>query len=369
MFQRGESSSMKILVLTNFGMGLYRFRKELLKELIKLGNEIVVSFPDDEYVPLFEELGCKYIETKLDRRGANPINDLKLFFSYIKIIKNIKPDIVLTYTIKPNVYGGLVCRLTKTSYLANITGLGTAIENKGLMQKLTLNLYKISLKNAKCVFFQNESNRRFFIDKGIVKSNIKVIPGSGVNLEQYKLEEYPEDDGVIRFLYIGRIMKAKGIDELLAAAKQIKRRYSNIEFHVVGFCEEGYFEQLSELNSIGTIQFHGKQNDVHKFIKRSHATILPSYHEGTSNVLLESASSGRPVLASNVAGCKETFDEGISGLSFEAKNVDSLVSTIARFIELPYENKKEMGLMGRKKMEKKYDRSIIIKAYLDQIGV
>ncbi len=359
---------MRILALANFGMGLYKFRKELLQELIKLGHEVVVSLPDDEYVPLLEDLGCRYIETKVDRRGTNPITDLKLLFSYAKIIKNIKPDIVLTYTIKPNVYGGLACRITKTPYLPNITGLGTAIENEGLLQNITLGLYKIGLRNAKCVFFQNESNKQFFIDKGILKSNMKVIPGSGVNLEQHKCEAYPKDEEIIRFLFIGRIMKAKGIDELLEASKQIKQRYSNVEFDLVGFCEEGYSEQLKELNDSGIIHYHGQQNDVHKFIKMSHATILPSYHEGTSNVLLESASTGRPILASNVTGCKETFDEGISGLGFAVKNVNSLVSTIIKFLELPHEKKKQMGLAGRKKMEQEYDRRIVVDAYLEQIS-
>lgn len=359
---------MKILVLSNFGMGLYKFRKELLQELISQGHELVVSLPNDEYVPLIEKFGCEYIETKVDRRGTNPLSDMKLLFLYIKIIRKIKPDIVLTYTIKPNVYGGIACRITKTSYLPNITGLGTAIENEGLMQKITLNLYKAALKNAKCIFFQNGPNRQFFIDRGIIKSKSKVIPGSGVNLEQHCYEEYPNDKENIRLLFIGRIMKAKGIDELLKAAKQIKESQKDVEFHFVGFCEEAYSEQLRELNDSGIIHFHGQQDDVHKFIKDSHATILPSYHEGTSNVLLESASTGRPILASNVTGCKETFDDGISGIGFEVRSVEALVRAIMKFLDLSYEDKMQMGIAGRRKMEQEYDRKIVINAYLEQIN-
>lgn len=359
---------MKVLVLSNFGMGLYKFRKELLQELIKQGHKVFVSLPNDEYVPLLESLGCEYIESNLDRRGTNPIADMKLLSSYIKIINKIKPDIVLTYTIKPNVYGGIACRVTKTPYLPNITGLGTAVENEGLMQKITLNLYKIALKNADCIFFQNEPNRQFFIDRGIIKSKSKVIPGSGVNLEQHRYEDYPIDKENIRFLFIGRIMRAKGIDELLKAAKQIKENQKNVEFHLVGFCEEGYSEELRELNDSGIIHYHGQQDDVHKFIKDSHATILPSYHEGTSNVLLESASTGRPILASIVTGCKETFDDGVSGIGFEVKSVKALVSAIQQFLDLPHENKKQMGIAGRKKMEQEYDRKIVINAYLEQIS-
>ncbi len=359
---------MKVLVLSNFGMGLYKFRKELLQELIKHGHEVFVSLPNDDYVPLLENLGCEYIESNVDRRGTNPLADMKLLFSYINIINKIKPDIVLTYTIKPNVYGGIASRITKTPYLPNITGLGTAVENEGLMQKITLNLYKIALRNAECVFFQNEPNRQFFIDRGIIKNKSKVIPGSGVNLEQHRYEEYPNDKESIRLLFIGRIMKAKGIDELLEAARQIKVSYKNVEFHLVGFCEEGYSEELRALNESGIIQYHGQQDDVHKFIKDSHATILPSYHEGTSNVLLESASTGRPILASNVTGCKETFDAGVSGIGFEVKSVKALICAIQQFLNLPHENKKQMGVAGRKKMEQEYDRKIVINAYLEQIS-
>ncbi len=359
---------MRVLILSNLGMGLYKFRKELLEEFINQGYEVFFSLPKDEYVSQLKDLGCSYIESKVDRRGTNPIADIRLLFSYIKIIRKVQPDIVLTYTIKPNVYGGMVCRLLKIPYLPNVTGLGTAIENEGFLQKITLSLYKAGLKNAKCVFFQNKPNKQLFFDKGIVRTCTKVIPGSGVNLEQHKYEEYPEYNGTIRFLFIGRIMKSKGIDELLEAVVKIKQEHVNTEFDLLGFCEENYSDQLNELNASGIIHYHGQQDDVHRFIKGSHATILPSYHEGISNVLLESASSGRPILASNVTGCKETFDEGISGYGFEAKSSDAIVDAINKFLKLPYEKKRQMGLAGRRKMEQEYGRKIVINAYIEQIN-
>lgn len=358
---------MKILVLANFGMGLYKFRKELLEELINQNNEVYISLPNDEYVIKLEKLGCKFVETHLDRRGTNPITDVKLLFDYINIMKRIKPDVVLTYTIKPNVYGGIACRITRTPYITNITGLGTSVENKGFIQKITLMLYRLGLKKASCVFFQNETNRKFFNSNRIVKSNTRLIPGSGVNLEQHNFEEYPEDDITIKFLFIGRIMKAKGIEELLQAAKMVKKEYQNVQFDVIGVNEEDYHQQLDELNKLGTIKYHGQQDEVHSYIKKSHATILPSYHEGTANVLLESASSGRPVMASRVTGCIETFNESVSGFGFEVMSVDSLVKAIIKFINLPYKQKKEMGIAGRRKMEDEFDRNIVINAYMDEI--
>jgi glycosyltransferase involved in cell wall biosynthesis len=357
---------MKILVLANFGMGLYKFRRELLEELLKQ-YEVYISLPNDEYVPMLEKLGCQFVDTKVDRRGTNPLTDMNLLLHYIGVIKRIRPDVVLTYTIKPNVYGGLACRITRTPYMTNITGLGTAVENKGVIQKITLMLYRMGLKGASCVFFQNETNRKFFINQSIVKSYTRLIPGSGVNLESHCLEEYPDEDGAIKFLFIGRIMKAKGIEELLQAARRIKEIYPSFQLDLIGGSEEDYDDQLAVLDKLGIIKYHGQQDDVHKFIKNSHATVLPSYHEGTANVLLESASTGRPVLASRVPGCIETFDEEASGIGFEVKNVDSLVEAITKFINIPYAKKKAMGIAGRMKMEKEFDRKIVIQSYLDEI--
>jgi glycosyltransferase involved in cell wall biosynthesis len=359
---------MKILVLANFGMGLYNFRKELLEELINQNNEVYISLPNDEYLPKLKSLGCKFIETHLDRRGTNPIKDLKLLLYYINLMKRIKPDVVLTYTIKPNVYGGLACRITKTPYITNITGLGTSVENKGLIQKITLMLYKAGLKKASCLFFQNETNLKFFIDQKIIKNKTRLVPGSGVNLKEHIFEEYPEKDQNNTFLFIGRVMKSKGIEELLQAIKIIKEKFPKTQFDLVGHCEEDYHQQLVEFNKLGFINYHSQQDDVHSFIMKSHATILPSYHEGTANVLLESASSGRPVLASRVPGCKETFDEDVSGFGFDVRSVDSLVEAIVKFINLPYEQKRAMGMAGRKKMENEYDRKIVINAYVDEIN-
>jgi glycosyltransferase involved in cell wall biosynthesis len=360
----------KILVLTNSINGLYSFRRELVERLIKDNYEVTISAPEGTKSSYFDNMGCKLIYTSINRRGINPAADFKLFYYYFKIIRKVKPNVVLTYTIKPNVYGGLVCRLLKVPYIANITGLGTSIENKGALRTISLFLYKVGLKKAHAVFFQNRSNKEYFIKKKIVDENIsREIPGSGVNINYHIFEEYPTNDEIIKFLFIGRIMKAKGIDELLEAAQMIKKIYPKTEFHFVGDKEENFDVKLNNLTSKGIIHYHGRQENVHYFIKNCHATINPSYHEGMSNVLLESASTGRPVLASKISGCKETFDEGISGFGFEVRNVDSLVGTIIKFIELPYDDKKKMGIAGRKKMEKEFDRRLVVEAYLKEIGL
>lgn len=360
---------MKILILGNFGMGLYNFRKELIEELMNQNHEVYISLPHDEYVEKLTKIGCKFIDTPIRRRGTNPITDLKLLLHYNKIIKTTKPDIVLTYTIKPNIYGGIACSINKIPYISNITGLGTAVENKGLLQKITLSLYKLSLKKANCVFFQNVDNKDFFKNNNIVNKNYKILPGSGVNLNHYSLLKYPENNSTTNFLFVSRVMKEKGIDQYLDAAIYIKEKYPNTEFHVVGFCEEEYEDKLMKLQQNGIIKFHGKQSDVRKIHEISHCTIHPSYYpEGMSNVLLESASCGRPIITTNRSGCKEIVENSYNGYLIEPQDTKALIEKIEHFLNLDMEAKRLMGLNGREKVEKEFNREIVVDNYVDVIN-
>lgn len=358
---------MKILVLANNDVGLYKFRKELIQTLVDIGDSIFISLPEGEYIPALEKIGCTFFETSVDRRGMNPIKDIHLLLQYDRLVKRIKPDVVLTYTIKPNIYGGIICRVRHVKYIANITGLGTAIENKGILSKILLFLYKCGLKEASQVFFQNQTNRKFFQEKRLIKKS-RLIPGSGVNLSEHCYEEYSEDSEEIRFLYVGRIMKDKGIGELLEGAEQLKKNYPNLSFDLAGeYDEESYRSRIEELEKREIVRYLGPQTDIHSVMKTHHVVILPSYHEGLSNVLLEAAACGRPVLATNVPGCRETFDDGLSGIGFKAKSSKALLDAVESFICLPYEKRKQMGIYGRKKVEKEFDRQIIISAYMQEI--
>lgn len=360
---------MKILILANNDIGLYKFRKELLERLIADGHEVCVSVPGGEFVGALEKLGCKVESTEISRHGTNPIEDLKLMVRYRSYVKRFHPDIVFTYTIKPNIYGGIVCAFMGVSYISNITGLGTAIENPGAIRRLLLAMYKIALKKANCVFFQNAENRDFFVTRKLVNGKYRLIPGSGVNVADYKYEEYPKrQSGHDKFLFIGRIMKDKGIRELFEAACRIKEEYPDASFDIVGGEDEDFLEDIHRLEGKGIIRYWGQQSDVRPFIKDCSAVVLPSYHEGMSNVLLEAASVGRPVLASDIPGCRESFDEDISGFGFRPGDADSLYHVLKKFILLPTCQKAEMGRNGRRKMETKFSRDIVIQAYLEEIG-
>ena len=355
---------MKILILTNFDMGLYKFRKELMTELCKK-NEVIAALPDGEYIEQLKGLGLKYINFEFKRRGMNPFADLHQFFRYIRLIKRVQPDVVLTYTIKPNVYGGLACRVLKMPYIANVTGLGASIENGGVLSKISGTLYKMGLKGAKCVFFQNSNNQKLFEKCNLKKS--RLIPGSGVNLEVHPLEAYPADDEGIKFLFVGRVMRTKGMNELLEAMEKLYGRHKNVLLDIVGFCEEDYEESLDKAEKKGFVKYHGAQEDVHTFMKKAHCIVIPSYFEGLSNVILESSSTGRPVIATRIPGCVEAFDEGVTGFGCDLKSTESLLDAMEKFMSLSNDERRQMGLNGRKKIESEFDRNVVIKAYLEEI--
>src|SRR5690625_3077135 len=233
-----------VVILSNHHVYTYNFRKEIIQALLDENYEVYVVQPYGKKVKLIENRGCKFIEVDLDRRGTNPFRDLKLIYSYFKIIKKIKPVAVLSYTIKPNIYGGIIARMLNIPAFPNITGLGSAVESNGKLQQFLIRLYKIAYKNKGCVFFQNEENKQFFIDNKITVEKYRVIQGSGVNLDEFKLQPYPSDQ-TIEFIYISRIMKEKGIEEYLKAAKYIKGKYPFTRFHILGFCEEDYEEKLA----------------------------------------------------------------------------------------------------------------------------
>jgi glycosyltransferase involved in cell wall biosynthesis len=357
----------KVLILSNHHAYTYNFRKEIIQRLIDEKYKVYIVVPYGEKVELLKKMGCEFIDLPLDRRGVNPITDFKLLLSYNKIIKKVSPDVVLSYTIKPNIYGGIICRKLRIPYIANVTGLGSAVEKKGFLLKILIYLYRIAFRKISCIFFQNQKNELFFRNNKITNGRHRIIPGSGVNLNIYPFEEFPENSGLVKFLFIGRVMRDKGIEELIDAASKIKREFNNVEFDAIGFYEGDYEKRAIELSDLGVITFHGVKDNVHEYIKNTHAVVLPSYHEGMANVLLESASTGRPVIASNIPGCKETFDDGVSGIGFEVRNSDALTDACVKFINLPYAKKKSMGIAGRNKVEKEFDRNIVVNAYIDEI--
>lgn len=358
---------MKVMILANNDAGLYKFRRELLEEMLKK-HEVMICLPDGEYIKDMVDMGCKFISCNhLERRGMNPLKEVQLISFYKKILKEKRPDIVFTYTIKPNVYGGMVCGKLGIPYAANITGLGTAVENEGLMQKVTLTLYKLGLKKAQMVFFQNSENKNFMLEKKVVKGDYFQLPGSGVNLKHYQPMEYPKSE-TTDFVFIARVMKEKGIDNYLETAEFIRKKYPETRFHICGFCEDDYSARLNELQEKGVIIYHGMVKDMTEIYKQAACTIHPTYYpEGLSNVLLESSASARPIITTNRAGCREVIDDSVNGFICKQNDSADLIRQVEKFLALSWEERKAMGIAGRKKVEKEFDRQIVIDKYLQQI--
>ena len=307
---------MKVLILTNSCSGLIHFRRQVLTEIAK-DHETVVCAPKGEYSEDVKNLGCRMIDYDFERRGTNPLADYKQYLFYKKLIKKEKPDVVLTYTVKPNVYGGKAAKKTKTPYIANVTGLGTSIENGGLLSSLTLSLYKSGLKKASCVFFQNQKNKAFFESKGIVKGRARLIPGSGVDLNEHAFELYPPEDGGLRFLFVGRIMRNKGVNELLAAFEEIHAKHPETSLDIIGGCDENYTEILKAAEDKGGVRYHGRQKNVHPFYTNAHCTVLPSYHEAAPMVFGECRALGIPVISTETSSAREMLEKTRTGIVCE----------------------------------------------------
>lgn len=364
----GGKHMKKVLIFSNHPAYTYNLRKEIIEGFLTNNIKVTLVVPYGEQVEYFKKQGVKLVDIKIIERTVNPFKDLKLLWDNVKILKREKPDLVLTYATKQNIWGGVACRLTSTPYVPMITGLGTAMENPGLLQYIARFLYRQGIKKAQTLFVQNEAILNKIKQYKMVHSPTRMTPGSGVSLERHTFCDYPEKGTPCQFLFIGRIMRDKGIFELLEAAENIKLEHPEVKFKIIGHGDlEEDIEKVKSAERKGNVEYLGVQSDVRRFIRESHATILPSYHEGTANVLLESAAAGRPVLASLVPGCQETFDDGKSGIGFQVKNASALTEAIKNFLALPYEKKQEMGRNGREKMEAEYDRQIIVEMYLDEI--
>lgn len=351
----------KILILANSSGGLVHFRKELITELRKKYKIFISTPANDSYELLSSELGCKVIRTEMDRRGINPVSDFVLFRTYQKLIKQIRPDYVITYTIKPDIYGGAACRLMKVPYAVNITGLGTAFQNEGLLKKAVIEMYKFSCKNANVVFFENIENRQVFLECGIISEQQScLLNGAGVNLDHFALLPYPADDSEVHFLFVGRVMREKGINELFKAMRMLRKEGRRCVLHVVGGFEEDYKDVVQRFEKEGWLKYHGFQEDVRPFIEQAHCFVLPSWHEGMANTNLENASCGRPVITTNIHGCLEAVVPDKSGFLCEKQNVQSLLSAMKKFLDLSYDEKKKMGEEGRRHVEEVFDKKKVV---------
>lgn len=363
---------MHIMMIANDTTFIYNLRREVLQAFLAKGYRVTIVAQGLRFQEELEGMGCRIIPVQTGRHGTNPFADLALLGKYRSILRQEKPDLVLTNNIKPCAYGGMACRMTKTRYMPNITGLGTAVENPGKLQRLTIQLYKTGTWGAECIFFQNSENLRFFQEKGMLnpKARAVLLPGSGVNLEAHPVLPYPQEEEMVHFLFVARLLKEKGIDLYLEAAKTIHKKYPNTRFHICGGCDDAkYLDIVAQAEKDGGVEYHGEQKNMLPFFEMAHCLVHPSYYpEGMSNVLLEAAASGRPAIATDRAGCRETVDHGVSGFVIPVQNQQALNKVLEAFMEMSAAERRDMGLAGRAKVEKEFDRKIVVAKYMEQIN-
>ena len=355
----------KAVMLINDTTYAFNLRGAIIEKLVSEGFEIVIVGQLLKHQDKLKSLGAKLIGVETGRHGTNPFSDLQLMHTYKKILKAEKPDAVLTYNIKPNVYGGMACQQLKIPYLPNVTGLGTPVENPGKLQKLTIQLYKMGVAGGACVLFQNNDNRKFFEQHNMLKAGARtrVLPGSGVDLAKHPVLPWPTDEKV-HFLFAARVMKEKGIDLFLSAARKFASE--NVVFDVCGACDDENYKEI--LHHEKCVAYHGEQKDMTPFYKECSCFLYPSYYpEGMSNVLLEAAASGRPVIAADRAGCRETLDDGVTGFLVPVNDEKEVIEATEKILQMSSEERKAMGLRGSEKIRREFDRKLVVEAYWEEI--
>lgn len=359
---------MKILIATNHSYMFYRFRTALVQALLR-EHEVILSTPFVGHEEDLRALGLRCLEMEIDRRSINPVKDLRLFSAYRRLLDEEKPDLVITYSIKPNIYLGAACRQAGVPYCANVQGLGTAFE-KPVLSTVVSVMYRSALRRAQTVFFENEENAQFFVQRNIITpAQACVLPGAGIELDAYPYSP-PQESGVCRFLFVGRLMKEKGVDEFFAAARQLKAELGEaVAFDVAGFYEDAYRERVEQLEAEGILRFHGFQAHMQPFYEQASCVVLPSYHEGMSNVLLEGAATGRALITSDIPGCREAVEVGVSGYLCPAGDAEALTAAMRAFAQLPFEAQVHMGRCGRARMEQRFDKRKVVAQTLTRLGL
>ena len=356
---------MRILILSNLISYTYIFRLELIDALLERNNHVIIASDnddDDKWRQLAEK--CELIEVPFDGKSTEIKKELRLLSSYKRIIKRVKPDIILTFTIKMNLYGGLVALWRKIPFIPMITGLGE-LEKDGKLKALLLSLHRTVMPKAKCVIFQNQSNKETFESLGIkIKKGI-IVPGSGINLEKFKPQPWPFGNSLV-FTFIGRLTKAKGIEEFLYASDKLSS--DKIKFVAAGKIDEEYKDEVNRLVNKGKLDYRGIVSDSRELLSSSNCLVIPTFHpEGISNVILEACASARPVICTDRTGCREIVTDGYNGVFCLPQNKDNLVSVISEFATLPKARMIEMGWNGRRTVEEKFDRKKVVDSYIKEL--
>ncbi len=358
----------KIAFVGNSAKTMLNFRINLLKNMILFGYDIIVVAPLDTLEDVYRKHRIRFIPIVMDCKGTNPFSDLKYTWSLYKLYKKEKFDFIFHYTIKPIIFGAIAAHLNHIRHISVITGLGYTFLHKGILNRFVTNLYRKALRYSNEVWFLNQDDRQLFLDLGILDRQIsKILNGEGIDMDMYPPLPYPSDTST-NFLFIGRVIKDKGIEEYVKAARIIKSKWKNVTFAILGELDEANVRGIKRADiesweSEGLIRYLGVTNDISSYIKNASCIVLPSYREGISRVLLEASSVERPIITTDVPGCRDVVVHEKSGLLCKPRNVESLSETIDYFLRMPYEQRKQMGQYGRLFIQKRFSDAIILEEY------
>lgn len=364
---------MKIIISINTTWNIYNFRKGILEALISKGHEVIALATTDVFTANLEAMGVKCIPIKINPKGINPISDLNLLRNYYKVFKAVKPDAILNYTIKPNIYGTMAAGLLKIPTINNISGLGTVFIKSNILTLISKWLYKRALKFSNHVYFQNKADRQLFLNDNLINiSKSSVIPGSGVDIKKFKSKKYKNTGK--RFLFVGRLLRDKGIIEYLEVAIMLSKEQPHLEFLIVGEIDSNNKTAISQsdldfyLKQSPHIKHLGNSNNIVDILNEIDVMILPSYREGLSKSLLEAAAMSIPIVTTNVPGCKDVVTENYNGFLCAPNDKVSLLNAMNKMIKLKPCKRHQMGLNGRDLVVRKFKEEFVVSEYLNKIN-
>jgi glycosyltransferase involved in cell wall biosynthesis len=367
--RKAIATRMKIVMTVNAVWNIWNFRLPLVAALLADGHEVIVVAPRDDKAAALEEMGCEIRNINMNVKGLNPLEDIQLLFQLLRIFQEIQPDVVLSFTIKNNIFGALAAKILRIPFVPNVTGLGTAFLSGRILERAAITLYWIAFHKLPIVFFQNDDDRHLFLNKKILTSRqAYLLPGSGIDLVRFSPVPYPENGEETVFLLVARLLRDKGIQEYVEAARYVKVAYPKSRFQILGSIDSQNRSAI-DLSSVegwiqeGVIEYLGSVDDVQPVIAAADCVVLPSYREGAPRTLIEASALGRPLIATDVPGCRAVVDNETSGFLCEVRSSDSLSKACLRFLGLDIETRKEMGRAARAKMEREYNQEIVVEAY------
>ena len=367
----------KLLIMTNTTWNLVNFRSGLIAALVSRGFDVVAVAPDDEYRDRLRELGCRYVPLNMDNQGTHPVKDALLLWRYFVVLRRERPAVILSYTVKPNIYASLAARLVGVTVINNVSGLGTAFLRGGWLGGVVCSLYRVALRRSHRVFFQNEEDRQVFIEKRLVApARTGLLPGSGIDLVHFSplaVEGSSLRNGAgLVFLMVARLLWDKGVLEFVEAARRVKALFPESRFQLLGFLDVKNQTAVGRSDveawvKEGVVEYLGTTDDVRPFLADADCVVLPSYREGTPRSLLEAAAMGRPLLATDVPGCREVVIDGVNGLLCRLRDSVDLAEKMMQMITMPMSALLQMGQESRRLAEMRFDEQIVIRKYLEAI--